>query len=105
MDLAIETGCVHPDYLPPLTSRQIRELMTHRSVYPWGPNRVTLGEAQIWAMLGNVNRKAGSRAFSPLDILPQRKEKPDPEFKHARAAFFAIGTVVKTNGGNCQDQC
>ncbi len=50
-----------------------------------------MGEAQIWAMLGNINRKKNSRPFSPADLMPRDPRKPNTDWKHAQAAFWAMG--------------
>ncbi|MBC7855091.1 MAG: hypothetical protein IAF94_16800 [Pirellulaceae bacterium] len=88
MDLAIETGKVHAKYLPPLTSREIRELMAHRNRSPWGWRRVTLGEALIWSILVTVNRTPGTRPVSAEAVLPKVKKETNWEAERQK---FLVG--------------
>lgn len=83
---------MHPDFDPPFTARQVRELIEHRKKSPWGWRRTTVGEALIWSLLVNVNTKPGARQAKPEDVLPIKRRT---NWQSAKAAFWAMGTTVK----------
>lgn len=80
-----------PDFPPWLKARQIEELAILDQTYKTGQDRVTLGEAHIWALLANTNKRAESAPFKPSDIMPKRvKRQTDEEMQ---AMFFRSGSA------------
>lgn len=69
--------------------------MIHRAkLFPWGPDRVTRGEAYQLAMFGNVHRKQGSRELRAEDFLP-RERKKEMDWAAFQRITWAIGTKAK----------
>lgn len=66
-------------------------MLALNQIYRTGQDRVTLGEAHIWALTANANIKPGSKAWVPEDILPKKVKPMDAEA--TKAVFFSSGVM------------
>lgn len=90
LDLFIQTGRHHPDECT-LTGPQVQELIIHRDrLFPWGYSAVTRGEAMLWEVLVNVNRRQGVPPVKAEALLP-RQPKRAQTAEEIQQVFLSMG--------------
>ena len=99
LDLFIQTGRHHPDETT-LTGPQIQELMIHRGrLFPWGYSAVTRGEAMLWEVLVNVNRRQGSPPVRAEALLPKQPKRAQT-WEEIERVLLSMGAKRVTKHGD-----
>ena len=65
--------------------REYAEWQAYYRIEPFGPHREDLQAGVVASVVANVNRRRGSKPFSPsdfvLDFEPRRKQTPEDMFR------------------------
>ena len=81
-----------------MPSSVLTEWLAFDSMDPFGRDRLDLGFAIVSSTIANVNRKKGSRRFSPEDFMP-KFEKRTPRRRQGWREQLSMVEVLNTAFG------
>lgn len=79
-----------------MSSKDIAEAMAYDQINPFGEERADLRAGVISSVIANVNRKAGSKSFTPQDFMPNFEPKPERTINDEILEAFNIGNTSKS---------